>query len=109
MHTLIFQYEETTNPITPPIPTDPHIQKLLTEYSHIFETPTSLPPPRNHDHHIPVTPKAPPVNVRPYRYPHYQKQIMADLIAEMLKDGLIKPSHSPYSSPVLLVRKKDGC
>ena len=33
---------------------------------------------------------------------------MTDLIAEMLKDGLIKPSHSPYSSPVLLVRKKDG-
>nr|GFB09188.1 Ty3/gypsy retrotransposon protein [Tanacetum cinerariifolium] len=33
---------------------------------------------------------------------------MTDLIAEMLKDVLIKPSHSPYSSPVLLVRKKDG-
>ncbi|GJV33354.1 ty3-gypsy retrotransposon protein [Tanacetum coccineum] len=33
---------------------------------------------------------------------------MTDLIADMLKDGLIKPSHSPYSSPVLLVRKKDG-
>ncbi|GJS54525.1 ty3-gypsy retrotransposon protein [Tanacetum coccineum] len=31
---------------------------------------------------------------------------MTDLIADMLKDGLIKPSHSPYSSPVLLVRKK---
>ncbi|GJZ33315.1 ty3-gypsy retrotransposon protein [Tanacetum coccineum] len=33
---------------------------------------------------------------------------MTDLIAEMLKDGLIKPSHSPYSSLVLLVQKKDG-
>ncbi|KAJ0493125.1 putative nucleotidyltransferase, Ribonuclease H [Helianthus annuus] len=49
-----------------------------------------------------------PVNVRPYRYPRYQKEIMTSLIQDMLKDGVIKPSNSPYSSPVLLVRKKDG-
>ncbi|GJW91287.1 hypothetical protein Tco_0168840 [Tanacetum coccineum] len=96
MHTLIFQYETSLLVETPTPPEDPHIQNLLTDYSHIFEPPTSLPPPRLQDHHI------------PYRYPHYQKQIMTDLIANMLKDGLIKPSHSPYSSPVLLVRKKDG-
>lgn len=108
MHTLIFEHEEHQTPASPAIPEDPHIHNLLLEYSHIFETPTSLPPPRNHDHHIPLAPNSSPVNVRPYRYPHYQKQIMTDLIAEMLKDGLIKPSHSPYSSPVLLVRKKDG-
>ncbi|KAJ0958356.1 putative nucleotidyltransferase, Ribonuclease H [Helianthus annuus] len=33
---------------------------------------------------------------------------MTSLIADMLKDGIIQPSKSPYSSPVLLVRKKDG-
>ncbi|GJW43324.1 reverse transcriptase [Tanacetum coccineum] len=32
-----------------------------------------LPPPRLLDHHIPIVPNTTPVNVKPYRYPHFQK------------------------------------
>nr|GEV36448.1 hypothetical protein [Tanacetum cinerariifolium] len=96
MHTLIFQYENSPQIQTPTPREDPHIQNILTDYSHIFEPPTSPPPPRLHDYHIPLKPNTPPVKVIPYRFPHYPKQIMTDLIADMLKVDLIKPSHSPY-------------
>jgi hypothetical protein len=44
----------------------------------------------------------------PYRYNPAQKLEIESQIADMLDKGWIQVSTSPYSSPVLLVRKKTG-
>jgi hypothetical protein len=48
------------------------------------------------------------VNTRSYRLSHSKKDTMEALILQLLKNQVIKPSMSPYSSPAILVKKNDG-
>ncbi|GAU23300.1 hypothetical protein TSUD_237540 [Trifolium subterraneum] len=84
-----------------------HITEILTKFSSLFHNPTHLPPQRPVDHKITLASNSNPVNVRPYRYPHFQKQEIETQIKDMLAQGVIQPSTSAFSSSVLLVRKKD--
>ena len=107
---LYFQITILAND-TPPSSPDtlpPSLQALLTKYAVLFQPSPTLPPPRPTDHHIHLLPSSTPVNVRPYRYPHFQKQEIELQVESMLQKGLIQPSTSPFSSPVLLVKKHDG-
>ena len=78
-----------------------YVQMLLQQYA-AFENPITLPPFRETDHQIHLKLDVAPVNVRPYRYSQFQKIEMEKLIQEMLQQGIISASHSPFSSPCFL-------
>lgn len=84
------------------------LKHLLLKYRRVFDVPKGLPPVRIFDHKIPLQPNSIPVKVRPYRYHHSQKTEIKIMVDQMLQKGLIEPSNSPFSSPVILVKKKDG-
>nr|GFA38204.1 putative nucleotidyltransferase, ribonuclease H [Tanacetum cinerariifolium] len=69
---------------------------------------TDLPPKRTNDHKIPLLPNTQPVNIRPYRHPSMQKDAIETIVNELLDSGVIKPSKSPFASPIVMVKKKDN-
>ncbi|CAM8982459.1 unnamed protein product [Rhodiola kirilowii] len=84
------------------------VDQVLEEFGDVFQTPKGLPPIRGHEHSIVLNDGASPVSVCPYRYAQTQKDEIERMVREMLDVGIIRPSTSPFSSPVLLVKKKDG-
>lgn len=87
------------------VPSD--LAQLLDEFEEVFEEPSGLPPSRSCDHTIPLIEGASPVSVRPYRYPPAIKDEIERQVHKMLREGIIQHNTSPFSSAVLLVKKKD--
>ena len=48
------------------------------------------------------------ISQAPYRSAFKQREKIQTQVSEMLQDGIIEPSGSPWASPVVLVKKKDG-
>ena len=49
-----------------------------------------------------------PIRQRPYRLPLLKRKAVERELGKMLNQGVIRPSKSPWSSPILLVPKADG-
>lgn len=86
----------------------PAIAKIVVSFAQVFAPVNGLPPQRTCDHSIPLQPGAQPIFIRPYRYPPALKDKIEKQVQDMLDKGLIQPSSSPFSSPMILVKKKDG-
>lgn len=78
------------------------------ELQPLLEEITSLPPSSSLDQRIPLQSDSRPVCYLPYRYPHYHKSEIEKLVVRMLTAGVVRPSNSPLSSLVILIKKQDG-
>ena len=84
------------------------VQVILDEFSSIFSdkstpvTQARVPPAEI------VTTCDTPIRQQGYRIPHTRREKVNECVDEMLRDGIIRPSNSPWASPITLVPKKDG-
>lgn len=49
-----------------------------------------------------------PIKQRPYRLPIHKREEVDRQVRDMLSQGIIEPSDSPWASPLVLVEKRDG-
>lgn len=59
------------------------------------------------EHYI-ETGNSSPVHCTPYQVSEAERKIIVDQVEKMIADGVVRPSSSPWSSPVVLVRKRSG-
>jgi hypothetical protein len=87
----------------------PDDHPILREYRDVFpEEVPGLPPRRDIDFSIELTPGVVPVSRTPYRMSTPELVELKLQLKEMMDKGYIQPSVSPWGVSVLFVKKKDG-
>ena len=81
------------------------VQNLLHEYSDVF---SNIPSGTSVTEHKVDTGEASPIRSPPYRIPQSLLKTVNDELRQMLELGIVRPSKSPWASPVVVVPKPDG-
>ncbi|XP_069154403.1 uncharacterized protein [Solanum lycopersicum] len=81
---------------------------VVSEFSEVFLTDfPCLPLDRDIDFCIDVEPGTRPISIPPYHMASAELKELKKQLQDMLSKGFIRPSVSPWGSPVLFVKKKD--
>ena len=84
------------------------LQAFLSEHSHLFALDRSELGATSVVTHSIDTGGHPPIRQAVRRTPFALRQHVDEMVQEMLDQGVIQPSQSPWASPIVLVKKKDG-
>ncbi|GBG60406.1 hypothetical protein CBR_g5583 [Chara braunii] len=88
-------------------PIDPAIAKLLEEFKDLTEPPTGVLP-RPIQHRIEIEPGSRTPKGAVYRMSPRELEELHKQLDELLEKGWIRPSSSPFETPVLFAPKKEG-
>jgi hypothetical protein len=83
--------------------------RICEEYNDVFHLPGDRLTFTTAAEHAILTPTIDPnraINTKPYRIPEVHKEEVQKQTEQMLRDGIIAPSTSPWNSPILVVPKK---
>ena len=61
-----------------------------------------------YEHEIYIDKNQPPICSPQYRVPYGARQIIDDHVQKLIRQGVVETSHSPWSSPVILVKKSSS-
>jgi len=84
-----------------------HYHDFLTAF-HPTAGLTTMPKEREWDMEINLKPGAKPKNCPLYELTQDQTEVLRSTLAREVEAGRLRPSNSPWASPVFFVRKKDG-
>ena len=89
---------------------DSKLKELVSNYNDIFpkELPKELPPRRKVEHEIRLENNSKPPSRAPYRLSFIEQEELKKQLKQLLNSKLIRPSSSPFGSPVLFVKKKEN-
>ncbi|GKB23679.1 hypothetical protein Tco_0863080, partial [Tanacetum coccineum] len=82
---------------------------VVRDFTNVFlEDLSRLPPQRQVEFRIDLIPEAMSVMKSTYRLTPSEMQELSEQLQEFQDKGFIRPSHFPWGSPILFVKKKDG-
>ena len=85
-----------------------NLMSMIMDYKDVFATNPRKPRKTHLLEHRIITNDALPVYHKPRRIPVAWEKEVDDQVSEMLRNGIIRPSYSPWNAPVILVKKKDN-
>ena len=84
------------------------LRSLIRDFRDVFSLPSvPLGTPVGVGHRIAVGDEK-PFKIAPYKISPHKLEAVREEVREMLEKGVIVPSKSPFSSPLVIVPKKDG-
>ena len=85
-----------------------HLQEFLIQYDDVFALDSSELGSTELVTHSIETGDHPPIRQPVRRTPFALRRKVDEMVQEMIDQGVVQPSRSPWASPIVLVKKKDG-